>query len=305
MTTMSTPLWKLGFGAALAMASLRPSPVAAEVVYTVLTDGLWVVERQADLTSPPVPVREEPALDVSAPVLSPDGSRVAFEVPGQGIRVCPVAGSSECRTIQPEDGSAVRPAWNPVTGELVFVRYVVDAKGEESDLFTTRDGLAAISPLLLQTGNQDDPDISPDGRFLAYSSAQTISMRQAGVQVVRQLWILDLETGAARQLLAGDSQDVHPDWSPSGQEIAFASDREGDFDLWMIKADGSGLRKVTSGEGSKTWPAWSPDGKTLLFTLARDGRQDLFLIDADGSNLRPFRSSGPEGDVQRRDADWR
>lgn len=277
----------------------------AEVAYSALENGSWRIYRQADAGSPPLELWGELGMDASAPVLSPDGGQVAFEVQGKGVLVCPAGDPSKCRTLQPPGGSAVRPAWNPATGELLFVHYRVDAEGEESDLVTTTGNLGGTSPLLLQTGNQDDPDVSPDGRFLVYVSAQTVSMHRAGVQVVRQLWMLDLETGIARQLLAGNSQDIHPDWSPSGQAIAFASDRDGELDIWVVKADGSGLRKITSGEGSKTWPAWSPDGKTILFTLSTGGRQDLWMIEADGTNLRPFRSAGSDQDLQRRDADWR
>jgi TolB protein len=284
---------------ALAGLLLGFGPAEAGIVYTALQDGTWVLHYQADPGAPPRAIRQDLGLDASAPALSPDGKQVAFETPGQGILICPLEGTAECRPVKPGSGSAVRPAWNPMNGELVFARYVVDARGEESDLVTQ------TGPLLLQTGNQDEPDVSPDGRLLVYSSAQTIGMHRAGVQVVRQLWILDLGSGVARQVLAGNSQDIHPDWSPSGDEIAFASDREGTFDIWIVKLDGTGLRRVTSGPGAKTWPAWSPDGKTILYSVTRDGRQELEMIDSDGKNPRPFRPFGDGSDVQLRDADWR
>lgn len=287
------------------LAVLAAAPAQAGIVYTALQDGTWVLHYQAEPGAPPRPIRQDLALDASAPALSPDGAQVAFEVPGQGILVCPLEGAAQCRPVRPDLGSAVRPAWNSASGELVFARYVVDARGEESDLLTTNEQLGRPGPLLLQTGNQDEPDVAPDGRLLVYSSAQTIGMHRAGVQVVRQLWILDLGSGVARQLLPGNSQDIHADWSPSGAEIAFASDREGTFDIWAVKVDGTGLRRVTSGEGAKTWPAWSPDGKTILYSVTRDGRQELEMIDKDGKNPRPFRPFGTGSDIQLRDADWR
>lgn len=296
--------WRTALLACL-LAAIAAVPARAGIVYTALQDGTWVLHHQADPGAPPRAIRQDLALDASAPALSPDGTRVAFEVPGQGILVCPLEGTAQCRPVRPDLGSAVRPAWNPASGELVFARYVVDARGEESDLVTTGEQLARTSPLLLQTGNQDEPDVSPDGRLLVYSSAQTIGLHRAGVQVVRQLWVLDLTNGVARQVLAGNSQDIHPDWSPSGEEIAFASDREGTFDVWTVKMDGTGLRRVTSGAGAKTWPAWSPDGKTILYSVTRDGRQELEMIDRDGKNPRPFRPFGAGSDVQLRDADWR
>jgi Tol biopolymer transport system component len=116
---------------------------------------------------------------------------------------------------------------------------------------------------------------------------------------------MSLETGTAQQLTLGSAQDIHPDWSPSGRGLAFASDRTAQFEIWVVNADGSGLRQVTSGPGAKTWPAWSPDGQVIMFTLVQDGLQSLWLVDADGTNLRPFEPFGPGLDIELKDADWR
>ena len=207
--------------------------------------------------------------------------------------------------VRPSSGAAVRPTWHPQRSELIFVNYVTSRDHEDSDLMISRDGMAQSGLLLAQTGNQDYPDISPDGRLLAYTSSYTISLRKGAVQVIQQLWVMNLVTGMARQILLSDAQDTHPDWSPSGEELAFASDRTGQFEIWVVKADGTGLRQVTSGPGAKTWPAWSPDGKWIMFTLMKDGRQRLWLIGADGAHPRPFEPFGANADVELRDADWR
>lgn len=277
----------------------------AGLVYSALRQNTWGIYFQADLASAPEPVGGDIAGDGSAPALAPDGQQVAFEVQGAGIYVCPVGPPAKCQMIRPDRGSAVRPTWQPMTGELLFVRYLANGTNEDSDVLTTHDSLAGMSTFLTQTGVQDYPDVSPNGRMLVYTSGHTISLHKSGVQVVQQLWIMNLETGTARQLILNNTQEIQPDWSPSGRALAFASDHTGQFEIWVVSADDSGLRQVTSGPGTKTWPAWSPDGKSIMFTLARDGRQSLCLIDADGSNLRPFEPFGPELDIELRDADWR
>lgn len=285
----------------LALAAfLAAASAEAAVTYTSLRDGLWQVVYQDQPSSAPRVIGGNLGADASAPSFSPDGKQVAFEVTGQGILVCPVAAGEKCRTLQTDVGTAVRPAWTP-SGELVFARYIVDASGEDSDLLATQNGLGDIRPLVLQTGSQDDPDVSPDGKSLAYVSAQTISLRRAGMQVVRHLWVMDLGTGVPRLLVPGIHQDLHPDWSPDGQWIAFASDRSGELEIWVVRPDGSGLKQITSGPGSKTWPAWSPDGKKILYTGSHEGRQGLWLVGADGSGAEPFVAGGE----QLRDADWR
>jgi TolB protein len=240
-------------------------------------------------------------VDASAPALSPDGKRIAFEVAGQGILVCPVEGEASCETVKTGLGSAVQPAWDPKSGELVFVRYTATMSGEDSDILVTQNGLRDVRPLVSHTGNQDDPDVSPDGRLLAYSSGLVISLRQAGVRVVRQLWIMDLASGAPTLLVPGAYQDIHPDWSPDGEWIAFASDRSGELEIWVVRADGTGLRQVTTGPGAKSWPAWSPDGRKILYTRSAEGKQGLWLVEADGSGDAPFAA----GTDALRDPDWR
>ena len=40
--------------------------------------------------------------------------------------------------------------------------------------------------------------------------------------------------------------DWGPDWSPDGQLIAFASERNGDSDIYVMNADGSGVTQLTN-----------------------------------------------------------
>ena len=253
---------------------------------------------------PPKVVQPSLETDASAPALSPDGSRVAFEVPGKGLLVCMLHSGGQCQSIDVGLGWAARPTWEPRSGELLFVRYTADADGEDSDLFITRNSLETVGPLVLQTGNQDDPELSPDGRWLIYSSAQTLSLYRSGVQVIRQLWIMDLATGSAQPLVPDAHQDQHPAWSPNGGFIAFASNRGGNSDIWVVRVDGTGLRRVTSGPGVKTWPAWAPSGKALLYSLAHEGSQELWMIDLESSETERYRPFGEESRILR-DADWR
>ncbi len=280
-------------------------PARAEIAYTALVDGIWQVYAQAAPSLKPRALRPGLGADASAPALSPDGSRIAFEVAGQGILVCPLDPADRCFEVSAERGSVVRPAWDQRSGELVVARYLADARGEDSEILMTRGGLASLGPFVAHTGNQDAPDVSHDGRLLVYSSAQTVALHQAAVRVVRHLWVMDLATGEARLLAPGAHQDIHPDVSPDGRRIAFASDRTGRFEIWVMDTDGTGLRQITSGPDAKTWPAWSPDGQSVLFTRTHDGREGLWRVTADGSSPTPFLPFGPGTDVQIRDPDWR
>lgn len=284
---------------------ISTTSAGADVVWSGLDGGIWRIHAGGTADAR-LSLTGLPELgDQGAPALSPDGSKLALEVTGAGVWICELD-DSQCEQISNLPGIAARPAWNPQTGELVFTVYRLTEGVEDSDLWVAGSDLAKPSPLVTQTGSQDDPDISPDGRTLVYASAQTVHRYRAAPQVVRHLWTMDLVTGSARPLVAGAFQDIHPDWSPDGTSIAFASNRSGQFEIWVLSAAGGEPRQVTSGEGSKSWPAWSPDGEFLLFARLLAGRSTLMEVAAaGGSEPRPFQSELLENDSQMRDPEWR
>src|SRR5215472_14649547 len=116
-------------------------------------------------------------------------------------------------------------------------------------------------------------DLSPDGRRVVYA------VTQADVEAEKDrvaLHLLDVETGARRQLTAGTGSDGSPAWSPDGSLIAFVSDRAGAPQVFVIPPDGGEARQVTELEhGVSGTPAWSPDGTKLVFAaLGPGGRRD-------------------------------
>jgi len=72
-------------------------------------------------------------------------------------------------------------------------------------------------------------------------------------------------------------------WSPDGEQIAFASYRDGNWEIYIMNADGSDQRNVTDNPTSDGLPAWSPDGEQIAFTSEREGNFEIYLMNADGS----------------------
>jgi Tol biopolymer transport system component len=78
--------------------------------------------------------------------------------------------------------------------------------------------------------------------------------------------------------------NLMPEWSPNGNQIAFGSDRSGVFEVYVVNADGSELHQVTMQGGAH--PAWSPDGRRLAFTGSGvGGASDVWVINVDGTGL--------------------
>jgi Tol biopolymer transport system component len=67
--------------------------------------------------------------------------------------------------------------------------------------------------------------------------------------------------------------------------IAFASTRDGNWEIYVMDADGSNPVNLTENPAQDRAPAWSPDGTRIAFTSTRGGNYEIYVMDADGSNL--------------------
>ena len=81
------------------------------------------------------------------------------------------------------------------------------------------------------------------------------------------IWIHDVERGTKTRLTTHPEFDFEPTFSPDGNEVAFASPRNGTTDIFIKAADGSGqIRSLATGEGSSEGvPDWSRDGKYIVY----------------------------------------
>lgn len=78
-----------------------------------------------------------------------------------------------------------------------------------------------------------------------------------------------------------DSKDESHIPDPPGK-IAFASDRDGNFEIYTMNSDGGGLTRVTDNPAEDTHPTWSPDGTRIAFVSNRDGNKEIYVVGADG-----------------------
>lgn len=74
-----------------------------------------------------------------------------------------------------------------------------------------------------------------------------------------------------------------PDLAPPGK-IAFASDRDGNFEIYLMDTDGGGQIRLTENSAEDYAPDWSSDGKRLAFVSSRDGNTEIYVMNADGTS---------------------
>ena len=87
------------------------------------------------------------------------------------------------------------------------------------------------------------------------------------------------------RLTNNNANDGFPDWSPDGQQIAFESDRDGNWEIYVMGADGSGVTRLTNNDAIDGFPDWSPDGQQIAFESDRDGDWEIYVMGADGSGV--------------------
>jgi Tol biopolymer transport system component len=147
-------------------------------------------------------------------------------------------------------------------------------------------------PVLVSSAFDFEPDFSPDGQRLAFSS------RRSGDAV--EIWLASADGSSPQQLTHGPGpRQGAPAWSPDGRRIAFESQRaDGHFDVWVMDSDGSALHQLTTDLGDENAPTWSRDGQWIYFSSDRGGGRDIWRVPAGGGPLTRV-THGGSGAVAR------
>lgn len=91
---------------------------------------------------------------------------------------------------------------------------------------------------------------------------------------------------AETRLTTSSAADIMPSIAPDGTQIAFISDRDGDFDLYVLDRAQGRLDQLTDNTVTDRAPAWSPDGAWIVFSTDEGGgAHALYRIRPDGSDL--------------------
>jgi len=121
-----------------------------------------------------------------------------------------------------------------------------------------------------------EASISPDG------ATAVVNIRDAASSN-RDLWLVDLERQLKTRFTFDPAQDWISVWSPTGDRIAFSSERSGSGDLYIKSVTGGGEAELLFDDNTQKYPAsWSSDGRYLLYeSWGTDGASNLFALDLD------------------------
>jgi len=120
------------------------------------------------------------------------------------------------------------------------------------------------------------PRLSPDGRHVALVVTRT---NYADNRFERSLYLVDVATGAQRELTPGRREVAGPAWSPNGDRLAFL-DREAEkpAQLFVLPVAGGEARRITDAKQGVSAFAWKPDGSAFGYLtddepVARSGEE--------------------------------
>ncbi len=160
--------------------------------------------------------------------------------------------------------------------------YLAGTASGDDELLVWLDRSGQESPLSEHRRDYRDPDISPDGTRLA--------IRVYDGTVPPDIWILEIERDVLMRLTFDDAADTHPVWSPDGQWIVFASERDrSTSNVYRRRADGTGdVERLTNSENRQVPASYSPDGSLLVFVeRTPDAGPNIMLQRLDEDEHKP------------------
>jgi Tol biopolymer transport system component len=207
---------------------------------------------------------------VAKPAWTPDGKLICpikAAVGGDLYLIDTVTGNRKQLTA--DAGDNVHPS---VSAEGRYIVFISDRTGAPHVWRIDIDGSNAKQ--LTQTAEDQDGDISPDGRWVAYTSC----LNKCTV------WKVSIDGGQPVQLTDRFSQS--PVFSPDGKQIAcrYLDQSNGQYQLAILPSEGGPpVKTFTIPNGAITTRGWSADGRALIYGVTQKGVTNLWSQPIDGS----------------------
>lgn len=153
----------------------------------------------------------------------------------------------------PDGGNVVAPRDNPVFA----------MRGR------TNQGALAVHTYA-RTGGDHDPCVSPDGRWLVFSSSRHTKNPQ--------LYLKKVDAQVVVRRTFNEYSNIQPKFSPDGSLIAYASDAAGNWDIWITPRDkGPSINFTDDLATEEIHPSWHPTRPIIAFSSYDPATGDWYV----------------------------
>jgi Tol biopolymer transport system component len=169
-----------------------------------------------------------------------------------------------------------------LTNAIVLVS---DRTGQEEIYSMNADG-SDIHQLTTTGGFKSFPAVSPDGRFIVFTSGLIEADERTAL--IR----INADGTGLTHLTDSTRLDYQATWSPDGSQIAFSTTRDGNNEIYVMSSSGFKQTNMSRNDQADYDAAWSPSSSTLLFVSSRDGlggiNGEIYSGNARGDSIRPL-----------------
>ncbi|MTI22251.1 DUF5050 domain-containing protein [Fulvivirga sp. RKSG066] len=265
--------------------TLRPEPIAYPIAYSSKESGNTEIYLTDVEGKSKIKITDYEGGN-GYPAWSPDGKQLAFYAKYDSRKTWSIHtmnsdGSNRKRLTHEQNMRDNSPSWSPDGNKIAFSRVY---NGDEGDWkfelwIMNPDGSQQTQVGSLSGGA---PDFMPDGRLI-YNSESEVS----------EICIVDIDGTNMIQLTNTNAKNWHPEVSPDGKQIAFMSNRDGNFEIYIMDVDGSNQTRLTHNDVRDSTPVWSADGSQILF-VSRDEADNnhLYIINKDASSMKRMIDNG-------------
>lgn len=244
-----------------------------------ICDGLYIMD--SDGTNPKQLTTHSWDSD---PIISPDGTKVAFvngvrnpDVSEHHNEIYIIDASGYPITRIPRPAESLHdddPSWSPDGTKLLFVQSNSNSSG--TDIYSVNVDGTDRTRITNDKNHDSWPLYTPDGsQIIFYSLNRPYNTR---------IFKMNADGSNITPIGEDDISTHHLALSNDGSMVAFEVEvQEGPQQIYVMNTDGTGIRPVTSDSSGYAFASWSPDDKQLIFY--NFDTSDIFRINIDGTGL--------------------